>query len=200
MPANSTPVFVLTGGLASGKSTAAKLLENMGCIIIDTDVLSKALLEPKSECFTFVVNHFGSSIVQDSGILNRRKLREIIFNSPSDKQFLENLLHPRIRTQVYKTIESLKMDGNRSKAIVIVVPLLTSKDAYPADKIITIEAPIALQIERVMKRDGISRTLATQMIESQPSSKQRETLADVVIWNEGEREKLQNSLLKSFPK
>ncbi len=198
MSANSPKVILLTGGLAAGKSTAAQLLAEKGFAIIDTDLIARSLLEPKTEFFQAVVRHFGLSILDASEKINRRKLREIIFQSPQDKKFLEDLLHPQIQLLTYQQVEHLKQAKNSPRAIVIVVPLFVSKTSYPADFILTIEAKTSLQIERVMARDGISKALATKMLASQAASETRQLLADQVIWNEGDLGKFKETLTQIF--
>jgi len=198
MSANSPKVILLTGGLAAGKSTAAQLLAEKGFAIIDTDLIARSLLEPKTEFFQAVVRHFGLSILDASEKINRRKLREIIFQSPQDKKFLEDLLHPQIQLLTYQQVEHLKQAKNSPRAIVIVVPLFVSKTSYPADFILTIEAKTSLQIQRVMARDGISKALATKMLASQAASETRQLLADQVIWNEGDLGKFKETLTQIF--
>jgi dephospho-CoA kinase len=205
-------VFLLTGGLACGKSTVANLLERQGAAIIDTDQIAKSLLLDNGPCFQAVVHHFGQKILltpqeknknsekiseknldsefQSSALeipqINRKKLREIIFSDPLEKHWLEKLLHPKIREIALEKANQLKKSPSPPSKIFIVIPLLASRDLYPADKILTIECPYDLQIKRVMERDQISEELAIQMIQSQPSTEQRQKIADFIIFNDDE--------------
>ena len=209
-------IILLTGGLAAGKTTVATLLVELSppksVALIDTDVLARSLLEPGTPCFNQVVSHFGKSILTETREsetlslpqINRQKLREIIFNSREEKLWLEKLLHPKIRELALAQVDHLKDNHLKTSSsvlqkIIIIIPLLASlsaKESYPADKIITVESPLSLQIERVIKRDHISEELATKIIESQPSSEQRLKIADVVIWNMGDKALLKETLLK----
>ncbi len=179
-------IILLTGGLACGKTTVAKLLEEQGAVIIDTDQIARSLLSDDQECIDAVLAYFGKSIVLPDSpqAINRKKLRELIFQDLNKKKWLENLLHPRIRKIALDKVEQVNNLPSPPSKIIIVIPLLASRETYPADKILTIESPYDLQIKRVMKRDHISETLAKQMIQSQPASEQRRKIADFIIFND----------------
>jgi len=184
-------MMVLTGGLAAGKSTVAKFLEQHGAQIIDTDQIAKKLLEPFSPCFKEVLAHFGPPVLNPDRSLDRKKLRQKIFEHPQDRLWLENLLHPEIQRIVLEETQKAQ-----AKFKVIVVPLFRSKKNYPADLVLSVECPEKEQIQRVMKRDLISESLAKKMIAAQPSSEERQALADEVIWNTGTPQELEKNVSK----
>jgi dephospho-CoA kinase len=200
MQTKRSTLITLTGGLAAGKSSAAEIFRSLGAEIIDTDQLARSLLSPSSSLLKKVTQHFGNEILMTSGEVNRRKLREIIFQRPEERTFLENLLHPAIRRAVEAELKSLLSRVDPPLYIIVVVPLLKDKHAYPSDVIVTIEVPHALQINRVIERDQISESLAFAMIEAQPSSQHRQALADYVIWNTGDKEVLRGEIEKILKK
>lgn len=169
---------VLTGGIGSGKSLAASCFADRGVVIVEQDDVSREVVEPGEAAFDQIVAHFGESILDHAGALNRSELRQRIFNNAEDKRWLERLLHPLIgqRTTHHMTNAS-------SRYAIVVNPLLNTRQPQ-YDRFLIVDTPISLQIERAMQRDGMTRELAEKMVASQTPRERRLQLADDVILNE----------------
>lgn len=188
-------LIILTGGIASGKSTIADLFKKAGADIIDTDIIARQVVEPGKECLQGLIEYFGDEILNKDGTLNRAELKTKIFDNDDDKHFVEALLHPAIRILAYEQVRQSKAELK-----VIVVPLLKSKQDYAGDRVITIECEPETQIQRVMIRDDITREMAEKIIASQPTPKEREEIADMVFFNDGDLEELGNQIQTGFGK
>ncbi len=173
----------LTGGIASGKSTISDALARKGLPVIDTDVISRELMQPGEPGFAASIAHFGSSILDKNGEIDRAALRRRVFDNPAERQWLEAMLHPLIRERVRQQADKLK-DGN----VIIVVPLLFESGFDDlVDLSIAIDCPREIQLERLMQRDGVDRRLAEQMLDAQLSNEERLRRADLSIRNDGSR-------------
>lgn len=176
----------LTGGIASGKSTVAKLLAAHGAETIDADQVAREVVEVGSTGLSSVVKEFGTGILSDTGELNREKLGAIIFADPNRRLILESILHPLIKTRTTELIAESK------KAVVVyAVPLLVeAKLDYPFQMVITVEAGIENQVERLVKSRGFTVDQAKERIAAQASRQQREARADFVIDSSGTHDQL----------
>ena len=176
----------LTGGIASGKSTVAKLLAAHGAETIDADQVAREVVEVGSTGLSSVVKEFGTGILSDTGELNREKLGAIIFADPNRRLILESILHPLIKTRTTELIAESK------KAVVVyAVPLLVeAKLDYPFQMVITVEAGIENQVERLVKSRGFKVDQANERIAAQASRQQREARADFVIDSSGTHDQL----------
>ena len=179
-----TPTILLTGGIASGKTFASNYLASLNAHIIDTDIIARSLLTinghaKSSSILQKLEDYFGESMF-DAGVLNRKKLRSLIFNDANAKVFLEQLMHPVIFNEVY---EGLQQDHNQYNLVVI--PLLSKDSKYLElkDSVLVIEVDPQVQLERLMQRDNISRDLALNILASQVSNQERRELADTIIIN-----------------
>lgn len=189
------PSIGLTGGIASGKSTVSRLFAELGAEIIDTDEISRELVQPGSDALARIIAHFGSSLCRADGELDRNRLRQIIFSDPDAKLWLESLLHPLIRKAVRQ-----RLAASQSDYVIVVVPLLLDSrgkvnGSYSfLDKILVIDCPESLQTQRLMQRDGCSREQAEKIIASQASRQQRLAAADDAITNDGALSSLQHQV------
>ncbi len=172
----------LTGNIASGKSSVASFFENLGIAIFSADFISKQLTQIGKEAYNEIINHFGSVVIQEDQQLNRKKLREIIFNNPNERFWLEQLLHPMIRKQLAQEVKLCC-----SPYCIVEIPLLQNKTHYPyIQRILLVTSSLDIQVERIMKRDQCTREQALAIISTQPSNEQRLNYADdVLINNEG---------------
>jgi len=169
----------LTGGLASGKTTVAKLFAKKNITIIDTDVIAKQLVEPSMPAYDKIIAHFGQQILLNNKHIDRRKLREIIFANATDKNWLEHLLHPLIREQVFQQIKTAT-----SPYCIVIIPLLIEN--YPSPfihRILVVDCPEQIQIQRAVQRDNITEALAKNILSQQASQTERLKYADDVIEN-----------------
>ncbi|MDR9432347.1 MAG: dephospho-CoA kinase [Spiribacter sp.] len=174
-----TLVVGLTGGIASGKSSVAKLFAAHAITVIDTDDLAREVVAPGSEGLAAITQAFGESLINHAGELDRRALRDRVFASDSDRTVLEQITHPRI----LKRLEE-KIIMAQSPYVVAVVPLLieTGWQAY-VDRVLVVDALPSTQRARLIKRDSISTEQAEQMLTSQTDRKTRLAAADEVINN-----------------
>ena len=176
----------LTGGIGSGKSTAAEQFLKLGAPVIDADVIAREIVEPGKPAFEAVIAAFGDQIVGEDGRLDRKALRNIVFADPEQKSRLESILHPQIYTEILHQLEQIAYPY-----CVVVIPLLAeSKRNYPLDRILVVDLPEKLQIDRTTARDKESEKHIEQIIRSQASRQQRLSIADDVIENSGTPETL----------
>lgn len=185
--ASAGPFLVaLTGGIASGKSTVADRFAALGVPILDADVVARELVEPPSAALEAIVGRFGAQVLQPDGRLDRRRLRERIFAEPAERLALEAILHPAIR----RTLRDRAMALPHAYGL-IAIPLLSESSGYDwIDRVLVVDAPRAVQLERLLRRDGLSPALAESMLDAQASRERRLALADDVIDNGGTPEEL----------
>ncbi|OCG42315.1 dephospho-CoA kinase [Gilliamella sp. Bif1-4] len=174
-------VVTLSGGIASGKSTIADLFAKLGVPIVDADIIARQVVQAGSYAFNQIVKHFSQEILLTNGELDRSQLREIIFNNDHERLWLNDLLHPIIQQETQKQIAM-----QSTTYLIWVVPLLIENNLHIwADRVLIIDTSLSLQLERLVKRDNISESLAKKMIQSQVSLKKRLSYADDIIVNDG---------------
>lgn len=172
----------LTGGIGSGKTAVSDAFAHRGVPVIDTDVLARELVGPGEPALTEIVNLFGPACLDATGALDRGYMRQTVFADTALRRRLEAILHPRIHRAVRERLAALEAPYG-----LVVVPLLL--EAGMADlfqRILVVDAPEALQVERVMRRDGVDSLQAQRMVAAQASRAQRLALADDVIENSGD--------------
>lgn len=175
----------LTGGIASGKSTVADLLEKKGAAMIDFDVLAREVVEPGKPAFRDILGYFGNKILQDDGRLDRKKLSKIVFQDPEKRKKLEGYTHPRIAEAFVEQVEAIAI---KTPACIIqaVIPLLIETGRQGLfHRIAVVYAPKEKQIERLMTRDGISRKDAEKILDAQIPIDEKIRYADFIIYNDG---------------
>jgi len=171
----------LTGGIGSGKSTAARRFEELGVPIIDADVIARNVVEPGKPALEEVIAAFGEKVVNSDGELDRTELRKIVFENKEHKALLESILHPRIYDEILRQLDHLS-----SPYCIVVIPLLAeSKRNYPLDRVLVIDLPHTLQLERTSARDQQSEEKIDKIIQSQSSREKRLGLADDIVENSG---------------
>jgi dephospho-CoA kinase len=170
----------LTGGIASGKTRISNLFSQLKTPIIDTDIISREILEPSQPGYLAILNHFGNSIILDDEKIDRRKLRQIVFNDRTEKQWLESVLHPII----FKRAQQLIGRHNKAYFVIVVIPLLFETDFNQlVDRVLVVDCDVNTQIERLLLRDKIDAALAQKMIDQQWSNQNRINHADDIICN-----------------
>ena len=180
----------VTGGIGCGKSAVTDYLSGKGIVIADADQAAKVIVEPGQPALKTIVNHFGSQILLDDGTLNRRALRDIIFNDPEQRRWLEQLTHPLI-------IERLRQElaAAQSPYVILVAPLLLEANLKGiVDRVLVIDIDPEQQIARTMARDGVSRTQVENILQAQASRAQRLSIADDIIDNSGSLDALHQQL------
>lgn len=177
----------LTGGIASGKSTVAQRFMELGVPVIDADTASRAVVAPSTPGFKAVTARFGPRVVGENGELDRRTLRDLIFADSTARRDLEAILHPLIRADMEKSAAAAE-----GPYLVMAIPLLVeggsqikggSRDRV--DRVLVVDVDEAVQLERVMARDGSSLEQARAILASQAPRAARLAAADDVLSNSG---------------
>jgi dephospho-CoA kinase len=185
-------VFGLTGGIGSGKSTAARLLSERGIAVVDTDLLARQIVEPGQPAVCEIQTAFGNNVTSPDGRLRRDELARIIFADDSARQRLEAILHPRIRKLWQGQIETWRREG-RPVAVVVIPLLFETNAASHFDKTICVACSAATQHERLLARGWTPEQIAQRLAAQLPISRKME-LSDHVVWAEGEVEVLATQL------
>lgn len=171
----------LTGGIASGKSLAATAFAALGAPVINADQVARDVVAPGTEGLRRIRERFGAAFIQADGQLDRRRLREHVFADAQARRDLEAITHPAIGARLRQW-----RDAQTAPYCVLDVPILVESGLDRlADRILVIDAPVAVQVERLVERDRISAELAARMLAAQASREQRLARADDVILNAG---------------
>ncbi len=185
---NAKPrIIALTGGIASGKSEAAQFFQSKGIQVIDADKIARDLFTKDSVHLQKLKQSFGSSIFYPDGQLNRQALAEIVFKDPQQLEQLNQLTHPLVRQEIIRQINQL--DGIYGLVdiplLVDIKGILSSDYVELIDRILVIEAKPDIQLERLMKRNKLTREQALQRIKAQATNQQRRSVAhDLVVNNQ----------------
>jgi dephospho-CoA kinase len=173
----------LTGGIGSGKSLVADLLAERGASLIDTDRIAHALTTPGGAAIDAIRSAFGEQFLDASGAMDRARMREKVFSDPGAKRQLEAILHPLIRVE---TERAAQLAGGAYP--VFVVPLLveSGKWAERVSRVLVVDCPEDLQVQRVMRRNGLTRDQVLAIMANQATRQQRLASADDVIVNDRE--------------
>ena len=180
-------VVGVTGGIGSGKSAATDHFAELGIDIVDADLVSRQVVEPGTPALEAIAAHFGEKLLLADGQLDRRALREIVFDRAEEKQWLEQLLHPLIRSEIERQLAQ-----SRSPYAILVSPLLleTGQDQL-VDRVLLIDAPEDLQLQRTRERDEASEASVRAIMASQMDRAARQARADDIIVNDGDLAQLQ---------
>ena len=169
----------LTGGIGSGKSLVSAEFESLGIPVIDADVIAKDTVKLDSDALHAITQHFGKHILLSDGHLNRAALRDIIFSNAVEKRWLESLLHPLINQQIERALAAAS-----SPYAVLASPLLLEGDQKKqVDRIVVVDVPADIQIDRASARDGVDKEQIQRIIDSQIKRKERAEQADFIIDN-----------------
>ena len=179
-------IIGLTGGIGSGKSLVSEAFAHHRVPIIDTDQISRELVQPDQPALDAIAQEFGPSVLSEDGGLNRKLLRERIFHSPADRSRLEAILHPRIEARVREQIAQLD-----TPYCIVVIPLLVETGGYDfLDRVLVVDSAREKQIERTMQRDHIDAETVEKILASQVSRNERLRHADDVIHNEAGKDRV----------
>ncbi len=171
----------LTGGIASGKSTVADMFAELGVAIIDTDIIAREIVAPGQPALQEISERFGDGVIDATGNLDRRELRQLIFADDQARADLEAILHPRIGAETRR-----QADAAGGAYQIIVVPLLVGSPLVEfVDRVLVVDCSEELQIQRLLARDAESVEQARRILAAQSSRAERLAIADVVIENEG---------------
>lgn len=176
-------ILGLTGGVASGKTTASNFFKELGCYIIDADIIARNLVKPGTPALSEIANFFGSEFITENGELNRKKMRDTIFTDPDAKQFLDNLMHPLIREATLDEMDKcVALNDKNIPYMVFSTPLLFENHLEGmVDRILCMKTTTEKQIERTMERDHCSKEIALGIINSQMPQEQKISLSNDVL-------------------
>ena len=190
----------ITGGIASGKSTVAGMLQELGAATIDFDVLSRVVVEPGKEAWKEIVAFFGKQVLREDRTLDRKKISEIVFSNPEKRKKLEGFIHPRIYEEFAARIGQLTRKDPQA-IIQAVVPLLIEANLqHLFHKILVVSVSEEAQIKRLMERDGISREMARNILSAQLPLAEKNTYADYLVDNSGSVEATRKQVLSVWEK
>lgn len=171
----------LTGGIGSGKTTVTRLLAGLGAEVIDADVISRELLEPGSPLLQDIAAHFGPQLLRN-GELDRARLRALVFGDDAARQWLEQLLHPRIRAEILQRIQRSQRGW-----LVVAAPLLLESGAYGfVDCVVVVDVPEALQVSRTVARDAVPEEQVRAIMAAQLPRAERLKAAHHILHNDGD--------------
>ena len=174
-------VVGLTGGIASGKTSVSRCFERLGVPVIDADVVARDVVAPGEPGLSAIVKEFGPDALDKQGRLDRRRLRKLVFKDPGRRRNLESILHPEIRSCMLARLGEL----NHDYAVLAIPLLLETAQTDLVDRVLVVDAPEAVQIERTHRRDGVSETDVRDIMAAQATRTDRLARADDVIENNG---------------
>jgi len=178
-------ILGVTGGIASGKSTVADMLAELGAPIIDFDRIARQIVEPDQPAFREIVDYFGDRVIGEDGALDRKRLSGIVFRHAEKRKVLEGMTHPRILSAFVRQVGKMA-EANPHGIVQAVIPLLFEAHLeHLVHKVLVVAVSPDTQIERLTRRDRISREDARRILDAQMPIDQKAALADFVIRNEG---------------
>jgi dephospho-CoA kinase len=179
-PASKPWILGLTGGIGSGKSAAAQCFIDLGVHLVDADNAARWVVEPGRPALSQIAEHFGPSVLQADGTLNRSALRELIFKDPQQRVWLEGLLHPLIREEIRQYLARAE-----SAYAILVSPLLLETSQHQmVQRVLVVDVPESVQIERTVLRDKTNEDQVQAILKAQASRGERLSRADDVIVND----------------
>ncbi len=182
----TTPVRVgLTGGIGSGKSTVAGVLEASGATIIDADAIARSMTAAGGAACPAIVAEFGADILDSSGALDRARMRELAYTDSSARKRLEAIIHPLVGQETSRKLHEATLAG--ATCVVFDIPLLVESGRWRKrlDWVLVVDCTAELQVERVMQRSGLQPAEITAIIASQAPRERRLAAADAVVFNAG---------------
>jgi dephospho-CoA kinase len=178
-------LLAVTGGIASGKSSVSKMLEDLGAPIIDYDVIAREIVEPGEPAWKDIVAYFGEQVLKEDRQIDRKKLSHIVFRDMEQRKKLESFTHPRIIEEAARQADEIA-EKNPNAIIQVAVPLLFEINIqYKFHKVLLVYVPREIQIERLVERDAITKEAAESILKAQLPIDDKLGYADFVIHNEG---------------
>lgn len=179
-------IIGLTGGIGSGKNAAAQYFQELGIEVVDADIASRRIVEQGTPAYQQIVEHFGAGALLPSGELNRRALRALVFSDPEKRLWLEKLLHPLI----YDWLKE-RLAGVSSPYAILSSPLLLETNQYTlANRVLVVDVPEEMQVERTMSRDANSESQVRAIMANQMPRAKRLELANDILDNSGSQDEL----------
>ena len=178
------PLIGLTGGIGSGKTAVSDLLGKFGAGIVDTDLIAHQLTAPNGAAIPLIRKQFGAGFISADGALDRAKMRSLVFEKPEARKTLEEITHPLIRQETIK--QAIQLSKDAAPYLVFVVPLLIESGTWLGliDRLVVVDCPEELQIERVMQRSNLPRQEVEKILAAQATRQERLVHANFVIENQ----------------
>jgi len=194
-------LVALTGGIGSGKSTVGEIFRANGVTVIDADQLARDAVAPNSAAISSIRSHFGDEFILPDGNLNRGQMAELVFSDQSKKKKLEAIVHPEVRRLLLQSLSEIMANPERPMLVVYLIPLLfeTNTPAEDFDAVISISCDTETALKRILKRDNISKELASKKIASQMAVEEKNKRADFVLDNSSTLEVLQKQVKELLP-
>lgn len=187
-------ILGVTGGIATGKSTVARMLQELGAPIIDFDRISRQVIEPGQPAWKEIRDHFGKRALQADGELDRKRLSNIVFQDPGKRKELERITHPRITEEFLSQLGGIARQ-NPDAVVQAVIPLLIEVNLqHLVHKVLVVYISRDKQIERLSQRDGITRAKAELILEAQMPIDEKLAYADFVVNNEYSRKETEKQV------
>ena len=190
-------VIGLTGGIGSGKSTVSDILKEQGIPVVDGDLIAREVVEPHRPAYEEIVRAFGTEVLQQDGTLNRKRIGEIVFSDPEKLSILNSITHKEIYRVILERLESLKERGTSLVFLDVALLFETGFDQL-TDWVWVVDAPDAVRVERIQKRDGLKGEEILKRIQSQMSRELRNTKGNLVLDNSKSREELKARILQEL--
>jgi dephospho-CoA kinase len=188
-------IIGLTGGIASGKSTMSAMLRDWNIPIIDADQVARDVVKPGKDAYQKIVETYGEQVLSPNGTINREQLGSIIFHNEKEREKLNEIVHPAVRSKMNEQKEFYINEGAR--VVVLDIPLLfESKLTHMVDETLLVYVDASTQLKRLMTRNELSEKDAEARIASQMPIDEKVTLADKVIDNNGTIQNSKNQLLR----
>lgn len=182
----------LTGGIGSGKSTVARLLEKRGAVVFDADLLAREAVEPGTPGHAAVIERFGADVLAPGGELDREALASIVFADPAARRDLEQIVHPEVRRLFAEGSEAYR---DTDRVVVFSAPLLVETGMHTAfEVLVVVSATVATQIERLMRQRGMSEPSIRVRIDAQAPLEDKAAAADFLVDNEGSLDELESQV------
>jgi len=180
-------IVAVTGGIGSGKSTAARLFQQRGANLVDTDAIAHELTQPGQQALDQIAAQLGAEYLAADGSLDRGKLRSHVFSDPEARKILEGILHPPIRREV-----ETRARASSAPYVLLLVPLLVESGGYRdlAQRVLVVDCNEELQVQRAARRGGLTENQVRAIMRTQATRSQRLALADDLIQNDGTLEEL----------
>ena len=191
--------IALTGGIATGKSVVRAEFERLGVPTVDADVIAREAVAPGTPALAAILARFGSEILDEQHVLDRRKLGAIVFADDASRRDLERIVHPAVQAAINTWLVAAERDGHR--LAIAVIPLLyeTGRER-DFDIVITTACADDEQLRRVMARDGLTELQARQRIAAQLSTEEKVRRANYAIWTDGAIERTKKQVLEALEK
>lgn len=190
-----TMIIGLTGSIASGKSTVAKMMLELGLPIVDADIVARDVVEPGTETLALIAENFGQDILLEDGNLNRTMLGDIIFHEPAKRKILNDIMHPAIRKEMLRQRDAY-LEGGHEHVVMDIPLLFESKLQHFVERIIVVSVSEEVQLRRLMERNHLSEEDALARMHSQLPMSVKEKGAHAVIYNNENLENTEEQLKK----